>query len=155
MLYYCARLSQPTQNMLYHVEIEFTTADGYGTETRVFKRAHTAVFEDHRVLIKEGTRQLFMANRNNVVRFECETLADRVDQDGRDEMDAACAEHVADGRRIPAIKLVRDTLGYGLREAKDYVDTRWPYVNPLDAPRLNPALDPRNDERADFDDIPF
>jgi len=139
--------------MLYHVEIEFTTADGYSAETRIFDRAHTVIFEDHRVLIEQGTRKLYMGNRNNVVRFEVESLADRVDQDGRESMDAQCAEYCANQKRIPAIKLVRDTLGYGLREAKEYVDSRWPYVNPLD--KVNPALDPRNDERADFDDIPF
>jgi len=61
-------------------------------------------------------------------------------------MDAQCAEYCANQKRIPAIKLVRDTLGYGLREAKEYVDSRWPYKNPLD-----------NDDQktTNYDDIPF
>lgn len=43
------------------------------------------------------------------------------------EMDQQIAGMMSRGEKIPAVKLVRDKLGCGLKEAKDYVENRqWP-----------------------------
>jgi len=140
--------------MLYHIEIEFQDSE-YNTQIRIFDRADSHTFDHDRVDVRQGTRRFHMRDVHRVIRFEAESLADRVDKDGRDDLDAACAEMCAESRRIQAIKLVRETLGYGLKESKDYVDTRWPYVNPHAPERLTrDEWLARNRDAADLD-IPF
>lgn len=48
--------------------------------------------------------------------------AERQDAPLPADPDAAVAELVARGNKIGAIKLVRERTGWGLKEAKDYVD---------------------------------
>jgi hypothetical protein len=126
--------------MLYHVEIEFRDADG-NVETRIFNRADTVVFEHDHVAVREAANTFFLGDRSRIVRFECETFASRVDQDGMDELTATVADLCADRRRIQAIKVVRETLGYGLKDSKRWVDDRFP------PPPPTPAVD--------YDSIPF
>jgi ribosomal protein L7/L12 len=52
---------------------------------------------------------------------------------GGDEGDAAVAQLLARGNKIEAIKLVRERTGWGLKEAKDYVEAL-PNAPPLPAP---------------------
>lgn len=43
------------------------------------------------------------------------------------EMDQQIAKFMSEGAKIQAVKLVKDKLGVGLKEAKDYVEQRqWP-----------------------------
>lgn len=47
----------------------------------------------------------------------------------QDAMDAVVAEFVKNGnQKINAIKHVREKSGLGLKEAKDYVERKWPNV---------------------------
>jgi len=139
--------------VIFHIEIEFRDADG-NLQSRVFPRATSHSFEFSTGLeIRSGMVNRFMIrDYSQVTRFEASTLRDRMTDEEFDDLRADIGELCANKKRIPAIKLVREKLGYDLKGAKDYIDADWP-ADKFD--RLNPALDPRNDERADFDDIPF
>ena len=110
---------------LYYCEIEFVNAEGQ-TVTRSFSRAHTVVFDNDRVDIREGDSRFFIRGTHRINYFESGPLANRLNSRDRDELYREVATLCGESRRIPAIKLVRDTLGYGLKEAKAYVDDNFP-----------------------------
>lgn len=53
------------------------------------------------------------------------------------ELDARIGIFLAEGKKIEAVKIAKDTLRIGLREAKDYVESR-----NLQPKRLKPQIDP-------------
>ena len=139
--------------VITYLEIEFRDADG-NLQSRVFPRATSYSFEISTGLdIREGCNRFMIRDYHQVTRFESGTLRSRMTDDEFEDMRAHVGELCANRKRIPAIKVVIAHLGYGLKEAKDYIDADWPVVK---------DPDPINDGRADcdsldtnFDDIPF
>lgn len=135
--------------MIYHLEIEFRDADG-NLQARTFPRATSHSFEISTGLdIREGVNRFMIRDYHQVTRFEASTLQSRLTDDEMQDMRANVHELCANQRRIPAIKLVRETLGLGLKDAKDYTEQLCPIVKAPD-----PINDP-NSQRTNFDDIPF
>ena len=126
--------------VIFHIEIEFRDADG-NLQSRVFPRATSHSFEVATGLeIRSGMVNRFMIrDYSQVTRFEASTLRDRMTDEEFDDLRADIGELCANKKRIPAIKLVREKLGYDLKGAKDYIDADWP----------------REKVERDFDDIPF
>lgn len=54
--------------------------------------------------------------------------------EGMSPMDIEARDLVRQGKKIHAIKLVRERTGMGLKEAKDYVESRWW----MEAPKVTP-----------------
>lgn len=125
--------------VIFHIEIEFRDADG-NLQSRVFPRATSHSFEFATGLdVREGSNRFMIRDYQQVTRFESCTLRGRMTDEEFEDMRASVGELCANKKRVPAIKLVREKLGYGLKEAKDYIDADWP----------------REKVERDFDDIPF
>ena len=135
--------------MIYHIEIEFRDADG-NLQSRTFPRATSHSFETSTGLdIREGVNRFMIRDVWQVTRFEASTLQSRLTDDELQDMRESARLMCENRRRIPAIKLVRETLGLGLKDAKDYTEELCPIVKDPD-----PINDP-NSQRTNFDDIPF
>lgn len=111
--------------MLYHVHIEFEDLNGFVQE-RTFDRAHMVVSEHDLIHIRQGDTKFMLRDMRRLVFVEIESLESRCSDKDRESLDETCRILIEERKRITAIKLVRNTLGLGLREAKEYVDERWP-----------------------------
>lgn len=117
---------------LQHVEIEYVAADG-SVINRTFKRAYDVRFALNSpkplnaIHIQEGTDILYIRNPESCVNvFSSQSVASTVSQWEHEEMDICCRTYCAEGKRISAIKRVREVMGFGLRECKEYVDKNFP-----------------------------
>lgn len=118
--------------VIFHIEIEFRDADG-NLQSRVFPRATNHSFEVSTGLeVREGCNRFMIRDWSQVTRFESCTLRSRLTDDEFEDFRANVGELCANRKRIPAIKLVRETLGYDLKGSKDYVDADWPVVKDVD-----------------------
>jgi hypothetical protein len=114
--------------MLYYAEVEFTNAHGW-VESRSFNRASAVEFDGETLIIRDPLKsQIFLVKASRLIHFETGTLESRASDLDRENLDADIRRLCNDERRIPAIKLVREVLGLGLKAAKDYVDTKSPRV---------------------------
>tara|TARA_S200002703_G_scaffold81816_1_gene70541 strand:- start:1464 stop:1820 length:357 start_codon:yes stop_codon:yes gene_type:complete len=106
----------------HHVEVEFRNAQGDIVE-RIFQRAHEARYDyTTGVVVRTASEQFVLRDTSRVVRFDMRTIESTVTDWQRADLDADVRQLLRDRKKIPAIKLVRSVLGYGLREAKEYVE---------------------------------
>jgi len=117
--------------MLYYCEIEFVNSQGQ-VETRSFSRAYSVVFNSDGLNVKASDNVHFLLRDTNRINYlESGTLNSRLNGKDRAELYREVSDLVRDNKRIAAIKAVRDTLGYALRDAKAYVDDNFPHNKPV------------------------
>ena len=111
---------------LQRVEVEYVNADGIVIK-RVFDRAYSAKLSYDGLDICQGAERLFIRNPHTCVNvFSVTSIESTVSDWQKQDMDREAGKLCLKGCRIQAIKAVRTTMGWDLKESKAYIDRNWP-----------------------------